>query len=84
MSNTSPIAETRSGWPIRRGDTRPRTNGPSMVIVGREGNVILARQLAPPSLVGPPKPDLVPVVRIHPSELGLKSNIQLPAYARGN
>ena len=78
-----PLALTITGWSVNKGDTVSHRNGQTMRIEGREGNVMLVRRLAGPAALRPSALDNhIPIQRVHPSELGLQSNITLPHYAR--
>ena len=81
--NHTPLAHDTIGWAIYKGDAARDRRGNRLIIVGREGNVMLVRPFVPAYLLPVSlRTSSVPVRRVHPTELGLRSNVTLPDYVR--
>lgn len=72
------IFKTREGWSLRKGDTVNWRGAPAR-IEGREGNLVLLRRfVAEGALPVKIRQPHEPVFKVHPTEVGLRSN-PLPA-----
>jgi hypothetical protein len=71
----APVGKSIKGWVLYEGDTVARlSDGANFILVGRQDNVMLIRQVLPATLL----PAIfhtssLPVYRVHPGELGIQS-----------
>lgn len=78
------IGYRENGWAVQQGEILNRGPHRRVVAVGREGNLILARPTVQAHAVLPASAlaSTIELQRIHPSELGVKSNVTLPDYVK--
>jgi hypothetical protein len=79
-TNTKLVGISTRGWAIYVGETL-MLRGRRVVVLGREGNLLIVRPFVPPNRV--PVSRVLPLVehqKVHPSEVGVRSSVVLPSY----
>jgi len=77
---TPPVAKTSLGHAVWLGSSVKGERGGVFIILGREGNIMIVRPLMGASVLPPSVWGTVPTQRVHPIQLGLRSNVTLPSY----